>query len=163
MMSQAMHYYHPFQKLCYVGSVEGEKDLLLAATGHRIVSFNLSSGRPLSVWPSDVDVEDESDVSEHDQDDRDQQNGGPPRKKPRLDPNDIERDAGDSPESVEIVAERAKGQRRMAKVLDSKLPNVSHLIATRDKRHVIVVTAEDKCIRVFELRKGGRLKVMSER
>ncbi|KAF2498631.1 tRNA methyltransferas-like protein [Lophium mytilinum] len=42
-------------------------------------------------------------------------------------------------------------------------PNVSKLVVTSDYQHLVAVTAEDKCLRVFRLDLTGRLEPLSER
>src|SRR3954454_8490590 len=139
-------YEHPFQKVCYI---EKNIDLLFAAAGPYIYSLSLVSGDILSTWPPNFDgslcdAEDATTTQNH-------HIAESPSKKRKLSIAGEAAESGDSSTSVEIVAERAKGQRRKAKTIDSKLPNVSHLITTKDQKHIIAVTSEDKCIRVFEL------------
>lgn len=156
---------HPFQKICYLG--KNDRGLLLAAGGSHLYSFCPASGEMLSTWPSSSD-DGLSDVG-NGVSVRTDHTGEPPSKKRRLSANGDAAQSSDSSVSVEIVAERAKGQRRRRKIVDSKLPNVSHLIATKDAKHVVAVTVEDKCIRVFELGRlteggqRGRLKLLSKR
>ena len=144
--------YHPFQKLCCVTrTVEGS--LLLAAAGPNILTYDLKTRKLLSHAPPFYDA-----ASEEDQD----LNHGPgPAKRRKLDHPNLSQEA--SEESVEIVAERRKGERRRPKLEESKLPNVSHLVAISDGRTVIAVTTEDKCISVFSLSNAGRLTVKSQR
>lgn len=153
-------YQHPFQKLCCVGSVQGCSNLLLAAAGPHVFSFDLGSGELLARWPSKIPEEDDSDATEER---IDENSGEPPNKKRKIASSTRQGESSDSSLSVEIVAERAKGQRRKPRTAISVLPKVSHLIATRNRKHVVAVTTEDKCIRVFEIRKGARLKLLSER
>jgi tRNA (guanine-N(7)-)-methyltransferase subunit TRM82 len=156
---------HPFQKLCYVDM--GHRDLLFAAAGSYIYSFWLASGEILSTWPSNSD-DDLSDTGNGVAAKKDHA-GESPSKKRKLSAQGVAAESSDSSISVEIVAERAKGQRRKRKTIDSKPPNVSHLIAAKDQKHIIAVTTEDKCIRVFELGSvleqggGGKLKLLSKR
>ena len=157
-MSKTTKHHHAFQKLCYFGFTLDGPQLLLAAAGSQIFSFCLRSGDLLAQWPSKDDETGDSDLPENGEDGREDE---PPSKKRKMTKSN--ESSTDSSESVEIVAERAKGQRRKAKVVNATLPKVSHLIATKDKKNVVAVTAEDKCIRVFELRKGARLKLLSER
>jgi tRNA (guanine-N(7)-)-methyltransferase subunit TRM82 len=156
---------HPFQKLCYLS--KDDRGLLLAAGGSHLYSFCSVSGEMLSTWPSRSD-DDLSNVENRVSVETDHTRE-PPSKKRRLSANGDGTELSDSSVSVEIVAERAKGQRRRRKIVESKLPNASHLIATKDAKHVIAVTVEDKCIRVFQLGRiseggeRGRLKLLSKR
>lgn len=157
---------HPFQKLCCI-SQSGDIHLLLVATGPHILSLDLKNGGILAKWPND-DAQ-----SAERQSLGELENGimddDPPAKRSKPNPSkrqqdEQEEDSGDSSISVEFVSERAKGQRRKKKkTVKSVLPNVSHIIATLDGLRVVATTAEDKCIRVFELDSSGQLTLLSER
>ncbi len=159
-MSASTKYEHPFQRLCYIGPVPGGSQLLLAAAGSHIFSFSLSSGELLGQWPSTGNDSDKSDAADYGGIANDE---GPPNKKRKVIKSTVNGNFSDSSGSMEIVAERAKGQRRKAKVVSATLPKVSHVILTNEKKHIVAVTTEDKCIRVFEVQKGAKLKLLSER
>ena len=158
----AMTTCHPFQKLCCTNRT-GDSSFLLAATGPYILSLDLKNGGVLSKWPANTPGLEESsngNVRGRDVDD------DSPNKRRKISPSEgvDEQYSRESSVSIEIVSERAKGQRRKKKkIVQSTLPNVSQIISTTDGRLVIAVTAEDKCIRVFELDSRGRLKPLSER
>ena len=147
---------HPVQKLCCVSRTPEQPSFLLAAAGPNILSFAFNNGSLLSHGPpfgdSEYDVEMSAENSA---------NGPSPAKRRRLDHSTVSRE--ESEESVEIVAERRKGERRKPKVEDSRPPTVSHLIATSDGRKIIAVTTEDKTITVYSLMSSGRLIVDSQR
>ena len=151
---------HPFQKLVYVG--RGEDKVLLAAAGPNINSFNLCNSTFTSSWPKSTGKQNEEQEEANGEDD----DGQRPTKRQKVDA-DGDRASRESSESVNLVTERVervKGERRKPKkVQETPPPNVSHLIATRDGSHVVAVTAEDKCVRVFQLQEGGRLLQLSER
>lgn len=156
-------HHHPFQKLCYIRQY-GDIGLLLAATGPNILSLDLQNGGVLSRWPNDLSqsAERNGDLNSRFMDD------DPPTKRRKLSPSQQQeeerQDSRESSISIEFVSERAKGQRRKRKkIVNSALPNVSQVICTVDGRHIIAVTAEDKCIRVLELDVLGRLNLLSER
>ena len=157
-----MSCYHPFQKLCYIDP-SGAGQVLLAATGPRILSLDLKNGGVLSRWPHDTPApEEQSDGDLYGRPSSDDS----PRKRRKISPQEgaEEQESPESSVSIEFVSERAKGQRRKKKkIVQPTLPNVSQIISTADGTHVIAVTAEDKCIRVFELDSVGRLKQLSER
>ncbi|KAL9093930.1 MAG: hypothetical protein Q9165_003853 [Trypethelium subeluteriae] len=46
---------------------------------------------------------------------------------------------------------------------EEKRPNVIKLLSTQDEKCIVAVTAEDKCIRVFNLEEDGKLEQLSER
>ncbi|KAF7509524.1 hypothetical protein GJ744_007924 [Endocarpon pusillum] len=157
---------HPFQKLCCI-SQSGDIHLLLVATGPHILSLDLKNGGILSRWPNDA-------VQSAERRSLEELGNGimdddPPakRRKPNLSKrqqDEQEDESRDSSTSVEFVSERAKGQRRKKKeTVKAVLPNVSHIIATLDGLRVVATTAEDKCIRVFELDSSGQLTLLSER
>src|SRR5947209_376792 len=107
---------HPFQKVCYI---EENVGVLFAAAGPYIYSLSLASGDILSTWPPNFDdgrsdAEDGTTTQKH-------RMGKPPSKKRKLSTAGEATESSDSSTSVEIVAERAKGQRRKAKTIDSKL------------------------------------------
>jgi tRNA (guanine-N(7)-)-methyltransferase subunit TRM82 len=152
---------HPFQKLCYA---KGSLEALLAASGPYIICQSLEDGGSVTRWSTSED--DADDLSDKEaQHDNGNGEGERPAKRQRLSSNvDNLLSRQESEESVEIISERTKGQRRKPKpVVESKLPDVSHMLSTADGRHIVVVTADDKCIRVLERRQGGRLRSISER
>ena len=163
--------YHPFQKLCYI-SQASDINILLAANGPYILSLDLKNGGVSSKWPDDTA---HSPPAQHFEASRAGAGAGalggtdkeddPPNKRRKVSASQQEeQNSCESSSSIEFVSERAKGQRRKKKIVSkSALPNVSHLISTADGLHVIAVTAEDKCIRVFELNSLGNLRPLSER
>lgn len=144
--------HHPFQKLCYVPRTAKRPSLLLAAAGATILTYDLEIRKLLNHGPP---------FDEAASEDKDSIDGPSPAKRRKLDHSKLSQE--NSEDSVEIVAERKKGERRKPKVEESKLPNVSHLIATSNGRNVIAITTEDKCITVFTLDSVGRLIVESQR
>ena len=151
---------HPFQEVCCVQPVNDEQPFLLAAAGPVISAFNLRDGSILSQWPP-TEVED---VVEDDGPSYVNGDGIRTSKRRRI---EVAGQAGlsrnDSEDSVEIISERKKGDRRKPKVESSKLPNITHIIATSDAATVITVTAEDKSINVFSVGSGGVLTLQSQR
>lgn len=67
----------------------------------------------------------------------------------------------------EIEAEETEGppskKRRMSNAKHEDLPNIIHMVVTASQNHVVVVTAEDKCLRVFEISPEGKLEQLSQR
>lgn len=144
----------PLHKICNVDwdDLQGGK-FLLAATGPCIQTLSKHDGALQSLWPRDDPGEASGEEGE---------SGERPSKRVKLD-----RDASELSEaSIEIVAdgkERQKGERRRPKIPNTTQPHVSHLITTSDGRHAVAVTAEDKSVRVLEIRKWGKLKQLSIR
>ncbi len=144
--------HHPAQKLCWVSRTS----LLLAASGSRILTYNLETGKLLSHGPPF-----DENTSKENHQTAGSAYGPSPTKRRKFDHPNSSRETSDG--SVEIVAERKKGERRKPKVKASNLPNVSHLIASSNGRNVIAVTTEDKCITVYSLILSGRLLIESRR
>ena len=174
MISGEIEYCHPFQKLCAL-DVHSFLDLpneaklldsdfirlLLAAAGPYIFIIDLSTGQVLDQWPSHNRAKVVSQTNGESQERG--EDIGRPSKRRKTDNNRRDNTSSDSSDSVEIVAQRQKGQRKRPKIAIEKLPNVSHLVTTPDKKHVVAVTAEDKSIRIFELVKGVKLSLLSKR
>lgn len=153
-----MAFQHPYQCLQHLKI--GDRHILLAAAGPHIYSFDLQDGTLLSQWPLKPSHEQQkSQSSKRPSVDKEaSENGEPPGKRRRLSSPDLE--VG-SESSAEIVVDRPHGRRR--KRLPSSTPNVSHIVATHDGKNLIAVTAEDKCIRVFDVGPAGHLRTLSER
>jgi tRNA (guanine-N(7)-)-methyltransferase subunit TRM82 len=145
----------PFQQLCCVQPTESSTPFLLAAAGSLISSFDLRDGSLIACWPREKEHLPLTGIDAAGED-------GPPSKKRKLDlePN-LSREA--SEESLEIISERRKGERRRPKVESTVQANVSHLITTSGGKHVVCVTAEDKSIKVFDVENRQILKLRSER
>lgn len=144
--------HHPSQKLCCVPRTVKRPSLLLAAAGAVILTYDLETRKLLNYGPPF----DEAASEEGDSIDRPN-----PAKRRKLNHSTLSQET--SEDSVEIVAERKKGERRKPKVEESKLPNVSHLVATSNGQNIVAVTTEDKCIIVFSLTSICRLIVESQR
>ena len=157
-----MSSHHPFQKLCHVSATPDLPEALLAASGQHIRCYDFDQGLTAR-WPS---VEEGNDVSDNDAPQvNGDDDGGRPAKRQRLSGHEeVPLPRQDSEDSIEIISERIKGRRRKPKpVTEAKLPHVSHMLATENGRHIVVVTTDDKCIRVLERQTSGRLREISER
>jgi hypothetical protein len=42
-------------------------------------------------------------------------------------------------------------------------PNIIEIVVTESQSHAVIVTGEDKCIRVFEISASGQLQQLSQR
>lgn len=151
----------PFQRLLFC-SKKGQRQLniILAASGPSIRSFNASNGVFLSKW-SHLDPTRSLKVSNgHDED---LSPGGeveePPEKRRKFSPS---REPSEAP-SAEIIVESPNSKRRKPKPLVQHVPFVTSLCSSNDGRHVVAVTGEDKCIRVLRLLPDGSLTQLSER
>lgn len=63
------------------------------------------------------------------------------------------------PESDDV---RPGKKRKLEHPLE-KQPNVIKLVVTSDNEHLVAVTAEDKCVRVFQITPSGELEELSQR
>ena len=161
---------NPFQCLYYCPLRDSDKtDILLAAAGPRIFSFNVSDGSLLSIWPSTTDVEsteillqspfkiirhgEESGLEEESvSQDKDAERPGKRRK---LSPH------GGGLESVStenVVQDQNETSGKAAST-----SAVIKLTGSSNGKYVVAVTGEDKCIRVFELHRDGTLVENSKR
>lgn len=117
------------------------QDLLIASAGRKLYSYAADSGRRLAIWPQDVShAEATVKESEAQQDSKDQE---PPGKKRKTD-----------------NSSSAGGDKRKSS------PDWSHipiLTISSTGKYVVALTAEDKCVRVFQIAEDGSLKQLSER
>ena len=158
---------HPYQCLLYCSRPgQAEAGILVASSGPYIHTFNVHNGTYLSTWPSgqelgksskdDAMAELGSGVSGGTQ--THQENSQRPRKRQKLSP---PRD--DSGSSAEIVVNSGDAEDQNARLKQAIGPPVIKLAGTSDGHHVVAVTGEDKCIKVFELPEDGCLIQLSER
>ena len=150
---------HPYQRLCLIRA--GRKTLV-AAAGPRLYTFDFEEGSLLSYWPAGPRIHPPIPlVPGAEGGDEDTE---PPGKRRKVESPDQENYSRGSSVSAEIVVDKPpKGARRRTKIIDPSLPNVSHLVRVRGGRFIVVVTAEDKCLRVFFIDPYGNLKLESER
>ena len=128
--------------------------LAIAASGPYIHTFDVTSNRHVSIWPPigkhhSNGMNGERSHSAHAQKST-RMTDSPPPKRPKLAP---EVSAASSTEI--IIDEPAK--------TSEQAPTVVRLLVSRDAKHLIAVTGEDKCIRVFEISPKGELLLMSAR
>ncbi len=157
---------HPFQCLALAARTNG--DILLAAAGSHIYTYRLGDGKQLASWnPSQLerkatpesestkkpDVRGVQDVKPNEETNGDEE---PPNKRRKL---SVHGETSDST-SAEIVVEGGSKKRKPSRTSRSA---VIKLTTTADARHVVAVTGDDKCIRVFELLGNGTLRQLSER
>ena len=141
----------PFQKLLYNGF--GSRKVLVAASGPCLRTFDYSSGHIISRWSYlDLDAPAGNKSSDlHDEDD------APPRKKHKIDSGNAS-DSG----STEILIENGSGRQKPRRN-GFAAPCITHLTATADGRHVVIISGEDKAIRVLEMTEEGGLHQFSKR
>ena len=157
----------PFQRLLYCSRARADPgynlNVLLAASGPSIRTFNASDGTYISKW-SHLEPESQPNENAHDRsagshagDDASEE---PYTKRRKL---ENEGKAEESEVSVEVVVEEGSGKKKKRKRKAFQIPSVVNLTATADGKHVVAVTGEDKSVRVLELLEDGSLKQISQR
>ncbi|EEH19112.1 hypothetical protein PABG_01431 [Paracoccidioides brasiliensis Pb03] len=158
-----MGFQHPFQCVkCLEQSGPPAKSFLVAAAGPRLYVLDRKTGNRLSVWPSPVVPETKgmhaknSDSPDH----GGAESSEPPEKKRKLSPTPSENGLGVA--GNEEFNTKTNGPDKMQ---DLKLEWSTIPIVTPSKsgKHIVVVTAEDKFIRVFAVDPNGVLSQLSER
>ena len=158
---------HPYQCLLYCSRPgQAEAGILVASSGPYIHTFNVHNGTYLSTWPlgqeigksskDDATAELGSELTAKTETHQEDSQG--PRKRRKLSP---PRD--DSGSSTEIVVNGGDADAQNPRLKPAISPPVIKLAGTSNGHHVVAVTGEDKCIRVFELSEDGFLIQLSER
>lgn len=146
----------PFLRLLSTPSW-GSKNLkvVLAASGPSLFCFNSADGTLLSRW---------SHISSHAKSGSGNEEDGieRPSKRQRLSTEAEDEDLSDAPSPVVTVDDPNAQKPRRKKKKALPLPSVIKLTASSDGKHVVVVTNEDKTIRVLEML-DGQLRQLSER
>ncbi|CAG8019111.1 unnamed protein product [Penicillium olsonii] len=147
---------HPFQRLRYVNRQSaGLSDILVATAGRNLFSLDVSSGQRLDVWPQPIV---EAPTGETSGATPASEGQGPPEKRRKL----------SSPAADEKDAEQENKPAPEAKSMDSKKQDTNAwtnipLLAVAQSKYVIIMTAEDKCVRVLSLADNGKLQELSSR
>ncbi|CAG8077734.1 unnamed protein product [Penicillium salamii] len=151
---------HPFQCLRYVNrQPAGLSDILVATAGRNLFSLDVTSGQRLDVWPEPVN---ETSAGETSGATPASEGQGPPEKRRKLsspagDEKDAEQDA--KPESEA----KSKDSKKDSKKEESNSWTNIPLVAVAQSKYVIIMTAEDKCVRVLSLAEDGKLQQLSAR
>lgn len=146
----------PFLRLLLTPSW-GPKNLkvVLAASGPALFCFNFADGSLLSRWSHLSPTVRSEPVDDSDGAER-------PSKRRRLSADGEEEDGSDAQSPIVVVNDANAQKPRRKKKKAPPLPSVIKLTASSDGRHVVVVTGEDKTIRVLEML-DGQLSQISER
>ncbi|KAF6240268.1 hypothetical protein HO173_001879 [Letharia columbiana] len=159
---------HPYQCLLHCHQAgQVESGILVFASGPYIHTLSAQNGRYLSTWPSLENTTQTRSTGQNNgnglevaqlksspQDDSER-----PSKRQKLSP---ARDESCS-SSAEIVVARDSDNGESSNSQQPLNPPVIKLAGTSAGQHVIAVTGEDKCIRVFDLAATGILTQLSER
>ncbi|KGO75425.1 hypothetical protein PITC_081110 [Penicillium italicum] len=141
---------HPFQCLRHVNRQSaGQSDILIATAGRNLYSYNASSGQRLDVWPQPVDANAEDKISGAAPASESQ---GPPEKRRKL--------SSTSEEQTEAKSEsKLKDSKKKASNSWTNIP----LLTVAHGKYVVIMTSEDKCVRVLSLDNEGKLQQLSAR
>ncbi|KAJ9233046.1 hypothetical protein DTO207G8_3664 [Paecilomyces variotii] len=148
----AAKFQYPFQRIQFFEPQAPAQRILVAAAGPKLYCYAAESGRRLSVWPQDQETANgqDSKIAEKGTGADGQE---PPGKKRKLSPSAD----GSSSDPKPNTKETGKSQ------ASSSWSHISLLATSPTGNHIVAVTPEDKCIRVFEVGKDGTLQHISER
>ena len=138
---------HPIQSLKIVKrQLQGLANVLVASAGPYLYTYIAESGQRLATWPQNVETSHGAAFASTTSEDQ-----APPEKKIKL----------SSPESetegkIAVTSNNSVNS-------SPTWTNIPIVLATSDGKHVVALTAEDKCIRVFNLSEDGKLKELSSR
>ena len=161
---------NPFQCLYYCPLFDSDgTEILLAASGSRIFSFNVLDGSLLSIWPPTAGVEGTEKCLQNGFGNSSKGGGISVEGDPVLQDKDAERPgkrrklsphgSGSESASTEIVVQEQLDTNGKA----ASTSAVIELTGSSNGKYVVAVTGEDKCIRVFELHINGTLVEISKR
>ncbi|OQE14762.1 hypothetical protein PENFLA_c035G01986 [Penicillium flavigenum] len=141
---------HPFQCLRYVNRQSaGQSDILIATAGRDLYSYDASSGQRLDVWPQPVDANAEDKSSDAAPASESQ---APPEKRRKL--------SSTSEEQKDAKSEsKPKDSNKEASNSWTNIP----LVTVAHGKYVVIMTSEDKCVRVLSLDNEGKLQQLSAR
>lgn len=136
----AGNFQHPFHCVRYVDRQStGSQSLLVASSGPQLYSYAAETGQRLAIWPRDVDG---AEVNQE-----------PPEKKRRV-------SNPEAPANEESKPAGKDSEKPPASIAWSSIPL---LVASSSGKHVVALTSEDKCIRVFSVGDDGALEQLSAR
>ncbi|KAJ6125448.1 hypothetical protein N7471_012765 [Penicillium samsonianum] len=141
---------HPFQCLRYVNRQSAsQSDILIATAGRNLYSYDAFSGQRLDVWPQPVDANAEDKSSDTAPASESQ---GPPEKRRKL--------SSTSEEPKDVKSEsKPKDSNKEASNSWTNIP----LLAVAHGKYVVIMTSEDKCVRVLSLDNEGKLQQLNAR
>lgn len=148
---------HPFQAIQQLGSQGPDGlDILAAAAGPKIYTFDVEDGRQLSVWPESQEPQKSEPIDTSSGHKGDNESQGPPEKKRKI----SSPEADSKPDGTQ----GANGKDSDGKGKSTAKWTIIPILTTSvDGKHLIALTGEDKCIRVFGVSKDGKLTQLSER
>ncbi|QSS61539.1 tRNA methyltransferase [Histoplasma capsulatum] len=158
-----MPFQHPFQCIQWLGDcAPGAPNFLVGAAGPRIYVLDGRTGHSLCVWPLNNEPQAKAanakNADSHSKGDA--EGSEPPEKRRKLSP-EASQDIVSAEES-KVQGAKVNGS---MKAQDSRLAweTIPIVTASKSGKHIVVVSAEDKCIRVFAVNSNGALSQLSER
>ncbi|GKZ19099.1 tRNA (guanine-N(7)-)-methyltransferase non-catalytic subunit trm82 [Aspergillus brasiliensis] len=109
-------------------------NLLIGSAGSKLYSYSAETGQQLAVWPKDVASSENNPVDAESTPEQ-----GPPEKKRKVSSSDSQTIEKPAWSNIPIVTGTANGE------------------------HIVALTAEDKCVRVFQVQEDGSFVQLSER
>lgn len=109
-------------------------NILIGSAGSKLYSYSAETGQRLAVWPADVASSETNPVDAESTPEQ-----GPPEKKRKV--------SSSESQSIEKPA----------------WSNIPIVTGTSNGEHIVALTAEDKCVRVFQLQEDGSFVQLSER
>jgi tRNA (guanine-N(7)-)-methyltransferase subunit TRM82 len=152
---------HPFQRLSYSPpNSSRSQGVIFAASGPKILSFSALDGSFLSEWSAFPQSTSLKRASNEDQEHIvDNQSAHSRSSKKRL-----KLFSGSSHDtSLEVIIDNGGKKPKPKTPKAVLLPSVIRLCGTSDGEHIIALTGEDKCVRVFNVSHDGSLTQLSER
>ncbi|KAG5206088.1 tRNA (guanine-N(7)-)-methyltransferase non-catalytic subunit TRM82 [Trichophyton interdigitale] len=138
----------PIQRIAQLR--RAQRDIFVAAAGPNLYTFDAQDGAQLDVWPAPAadqhSLAGENQPLTKDESTPDRAGTPPPEKKRKLSP------------TSNAVKDESNTQKA-----STTWTTIPLLLCTPSGEHVIAVTAEDKCLRVFAIGIDGTLKQQSER
>ncbi|OAX82376.1 hypothetical protein ACJ72_03277 [Emergomyces africanus] len=155
-----MPFQHPFQCIQCLGKSSPEaQSFLVGAAGPRLYVYDGRTGNPLSVWPLDKELgadgaQAQAKTADSSHSQGDAEGSEPPEKRRKLSPATPQEIP--SVEGIQAHESKANGS---DKTQDSKLAwsTIPIVTASKSGEHIVAVTAEDKCIRVFTVNSSGTI------
>jgi tRNA (guanine-N(7)-)-methyltransferase subunit TRM82 len=152
-MATQVHY--PFQCIEYVErQASNAPKIIVASAGPKLYSFSAVDGRKLFTWPQ-TDISSNGANFHGTGERRDSGGDGPPEKRRKLSP------CTEDAEKAHAKASKSNDQKHIHP--SASWSTIPILVSSPTGRHIIAITAEDKCVRVFEIGIGGILSQLSER
>ncbi|KAL1970551.1 hypothetical protein VTN77DRAFT_4195 [Rasamsonia byssochlamydoides] len=152
----AAKFQYPFQCIQYLkGPAPSSQKFFVASAGPKLYSFSAEDGRRLFIWPrGNQSSNGAQSTAAEERGDAD--SCEPPEKKRRISPS-ADQSNGHADSNPDDKEHTHSGKP------SASWSTIPIVVASPTGRHIIAVTGEDKCLRVFEIGPDGSLVQLSER